>query len=102
MTLPAEQFIAKIIRHIHDKNFRGVRQAGIYSTRTRKTDLPIARALLKLEQGKHVETKDWRQRRREQNGYDPLICHHCGSELVLVKIVYKSRDGPMKEITFDN
>jgi len=102
LRLSVEEFLKRLIRHIHDKHFRAIRHAGIYSTRTRKKDLPIARACLKLEQGKQVAALNWRQRRKRQNGHDPLICHHCGSELKLVKIVYRSRDGPLKEIIFDN
>jgi hypothetical protein len=100
LTLSAEEFLKCLIRHIHDKHFRAIRHAGIYATRTRKDDLGTARSLLKLEQGKQVESQDWRQRRQQQNASDPLICHYCGSELVLVKIVYRARDGTMKEHVF--
>ena len=101
-TLSAEAFLAKLIRHIPDKHFRQIRYGGIYSTRSRKRDLSVARAALKLEQGKSPVPMTWRERRRRANGLDPLVCPRCGKELVLVKVAYRSRDGPLKERAFDN
>ena len=95
--LPTEEFLAKLVRHIPDKHFRQIRYGGIYSTRTRKRDLATARACLKLEQGKSPVPLGWRERRRRANGFDPLVCPRCGAELSLVKVAYRSRDGPLKE-----
>ena len=101
-TFSAEAFLALLIRHIPDKHYRQIRYAGCYAARNRKHDLAAARACLKLEQGKGVTPIGWRERRRRENGADPLICPRCGKELVLVKVAYRSRDGPLKERTFDN
>lgn len=101
-TFTAEAFLAQLIRHIPDKHFRQIRYGGIYSTRSRKRDLTAARACLKLEQGKSPVPLDWRERRRRENGLDPLVCPRCGNELTLMKVAYRSRDGPLKERTFDN
>lgn len=101
-TFSAEAFLALLIRHIPEKYFRAVRYGGIYATRTRKRDLETARAALKLEEGKSPIPLGWRERRRRENGLDPLICPRCGNELMLVKVAYRSRDGPLKERTFDN
>jgi hypothetical protein len=96
-TFSAEAFLALLIRHIPDKHFRQIRYGGIYSTRSRGRDLASARACLKLEQGKSPVPVTWRERRRRENGLDPLVCPRCGAELVLVKVAYRSRDGPLKE-----
>ena len=100
--LTAEAFLTRLIRHIPEKHFRQIRYGGIYSTRSRKHDLATARACLKLEQGKSPAPVDWRERRRRENGFDPLICPRCGGELVLMKVAYRSRDGPLVERAFDN
>jgi hypothetical protein len=101
ITLPVEQFIGRLIRHIHDKHYRAVRYAGIYSNRTRKTDVENARELLHEKAPPEPVVLTWRERRKRQNGYDPLECHFCKIELILVKIVYpSSRDGPMLERVF--
>ena len=101
VAMPVEEFIARLIRHIPDKNFRQIRYYGIYANRAKKDDLAKARAILKLAEGKRLEPINWRQRRRIQRGFDPLVCGYCGSELKLIKIVYKSRDGPLEEISFE-
>lgn len=96
-TLSAEAFIARLIRHIPEKGFRQIRYGGIYATRSRKRDLAAARACRKLAHGKRAEPMHWRERRRRENGRDPLVCPRCGKELVLVQVAYRSRDGPLKE-----
>lgn len=100
-TLAVEEFIARLVRHIPDKNFRQIRYYGIYANRAKTHELVKARAILKLTERKRLAIVDWRQRRKRQHGFDPLICGYCGSELRLIKIVYKSRDGPLKEILFE-
>lgn len=102
LALSVEEFLKRLVRHIHDKHFRQIRYAGMYSTRSRKRDLPLARTILGLEQGKKAESLDWRQRRTVQNGCDPLRCPQCGREMTLSKIVYRARDGTLKETVFDN
>ena len=94
VSLPVEDFIGRLIRHIPEKHFRMIRYSGIFSNRTRGRDMPIARILLKLHQGKKLSPLTWRQRRIAYQGIDPLICPHCEIELSLVEIVVRSRDGP--------
>jgi len=101
VTMPAEEFIARLARHIPDKHFRQIRYYGLYANRGKKNELAKSRIVLKLTQGKKIEPINWRQRRKLQRGFDPLICGHCGSELQLIKLVYCSRDGPIKEISFE-
>ena len=101
VTVTVEKFITRLVRHIPDKHDRYIRYGGIYANRSRRNGLAKARAILKLTQGKQLERVNWRQRRKLEHGFDPLICGHCGSELKLVKLVYKSRDGPLKEISFE-
>lgn len=100
--MTVEEFIARLIVHIHDKHFRQIRHSGMYATRTRKANLAMARGLLRQEPKEETPRTMWRDRRRTQNGYDPLICHRCGVPLTLVTVTYRSRDGPLVERTFDN
>lgn len=101
LKLPVLEFIGRLTRHIPEKNFRQIRYAGLYANRSRTHDLLVARTLLCLRQGKPIKSLDWRHRRKLQTGFDPFVCCHCGSQLKLIKIVYKSRDGPLEEINFD-
>jgi len=92
-----EQFIARLIRHIHNKHFRVIRYAEIFATRTRGRDLATARLLLKLARRSPVRECGWRERHLRESGVDPLRCPICGSEMVLVSIMCRSRDGPLTE-----
>ncbi|OGL78464.1 hypothetical protein A3J43_00630 [Candidatus Uhrbacteria bacterium RIFCSPHIGHO2_12_FULL_54_23] len=46
LRMRVEEFIARLVVHIHDKHFRQIRHYGIYATRTRKEDIALARKLL--------------------------------------------------------
>lgn len=100
LKLSVEEFLKRLIRHIHDKHFRQIRYAGIYASRVRTEAVAVARTILRLERGGEVYPMSWRERRKQQNGHDPLVCHHCGAELELVMVVYRSRDGPLEEMIF--
>lgn len=100
--VPAREFLGLLARHIPDKGFRMIRCAGICAAGTRKRDVDTARAILTQEQGITVDAPDWRKRSTLQHGLDPLRCPRGHQELVLAKVAYRSRDGPLKERTFGN
>ncbi len=102
LRMSVEAFIARLVVHIHDKHFRAIRHYGIYATRTRKEDIALARKLLNEAAKPETILLTWRQRRQRSTGYDPLICHRCNVPLTLVAVAYRSRDGPLKEWTFNN
>ena len=102
LRMSVEMFIARLVVHIHDKHFRAIRHYGFYATRTRKEDIAWARKLLHEAAKPEVIPMNWQQRRKLSTGYDPLICHRCKVPLTLVAVAYRSRDGPLKERTFDN
>lgn len=79
-TITAEEFIAKLIRHIPDKNFKMVRNYGLYSRNNKHKKLFIKRvdeykvkALKKL--------RNWRFRLIQAYKYDPLSCPKCGETM---------------------
>ena len=87
-------FLSRLIRHIHDKYYRVIRYAGIYSNRTKTRDCGIVRLLLKLREKQARPPVLWRERRIRESGDDPLECRYCSEEMVLCEIWYKPRDGP--------
>lgn len=101
VTMPVEQFMTRLVRHIPDKHFRQIRYYGLYASRGKKGNLNKAMVILRLSQKKRIAPLNWQQRRKLQRGFDPLVCGHCQSELKLVKLVYCSRDGPMQEVSFE-
>lgn len=102
LRMSVEVFIARLVVHIHEKHFRAIRHYGFYATRTRKEDIALARKLLNEAAKPEVTPMNWQERRRRSTGYDPLVCHRCNVPLTLVAVAYRSRDGPLKERTFDN
>jgi hypothetical protein len=107
LTLPINEFIKRLIRHIPEKNFRLIRYYGIYANRVRTdiTELLIPQIMalfgtaeLLYDPGKQAKT--WREMIIESTGRDPLICPNCHIELTLVSISYPTRAGPLKTVYF--
>ena len=86
-TLPVLEFIARLIRHIPDKNFKMIRYYGFLANRVRSIYLPRVRSLLKIY---YTITKkvfiSWRQMIRDTFKYDPLRCPICNSIMTLTDI----------------
>ncbi|MBI4243911.1 MAG: IS91 family transposase [Planctomycetes bacterium] len=88
MTLPVLDFIASLISHIPDKNFRNIRYYGFLANRVRGKLLPIVYKLLKMINV--VKTKiytPWRNMIKDCFNRDPLICPICKSIMKLREIV---------------
>lgn len=84
MKLPVLDFIARLISHIPDKNFRNIRYYGFLSNRLRGKLLPVIHNLLKMR--KNFKTKiytPWRQMIIDTFKYDPLKCPVCKSIMTL-------------------
>lgn len=100
MTLPVLDFIARLICHIPDKNFRNIRYYGFLSNRRRGKLLPVVYTLLQM---KNVITKkvylSWRDMIRAAYKYDPLQCPFCKTIMVLQSVVlpYDKSPGPHHE-----
>ena len=83
MTLPVLEFIARLISHIPDTNFRVIRYYGFLSNRLRGKLLPIVHSLLKTL--KFFKTKvftSWRDMLISTFNYDPLKCLVCGATML--------------------
>ena len=89
MKLPVLNFIAKLISHIPDKNFRNIRYYGFLSNRLRGKLLPIVHNLLNMK--KNFKSKiytPWRQMLINTFKYDPLKCPVCKSIMTLSYIAF--------------
>ena len=88
MTLPVLDFIARLICHIPDKNFRNIRYYGFLSNRLRGKLLPIVYKLLNSKN--LITTKvyiPWRNMIQDSFKYDPLKCPICKTFMALKGIV---------------
>jgi hypothetical protein len=88
MTLPVLEFIARLIAHIPDQNFRMIRYYGFLSTRNRGKLLPLVYKLLEM---KNVVVKKvytfWRTMIRKFFGRDPIRCPNCKTVMQLDHVV---------------
>jgi len=96
LSLPVLDFIARLISHIPDKNFRNIRYYGFLSNRNRGVLLPIVQTLLGATGNilKKVYTH-WRDMIKRNFNYDPLKCSNCGTIMISQGRVYPARDPPL-------
>lgn len=75
-TIDVMEFIARIIRHIPDRNFKTIRYYGIYSRRNKaKVD-----KILKIKRNK-IPKKSWKEKVEAGTGKNPLMCPRCEVEM---------------------
>lgn len=101
ITLPVEDFIGKIIRHIPDENFRVIRYYGLFANRVRGELLPKVFTLLGQNYAKAIErflatsSSFWRRQLELFTRLDPLICPVCFVPFELISIMYTTHyNGP--------
>lgn len=94
MSLPVEEFIKRILRHIPDKGFRIIEWFGLYAS---SVWYKVKTSLMRL--GKYVikvfKALTYRESIKKYFGYDPLICKKCGGEMLLYTINYL-KDGVLR------
>lgn len=98
MTLPVLDFIARLIMHIPDKNFRNIRYYGFLANRLRGVLLPIVLTLIGATGNilKKVYIT-WRDMIKRSFNFDPLKCPNCGTIMILQRVVFPSRGPPLIE-----
>ena len=84
MTMPVEEFIQKLIRHIPDHHFKTIRRYGIYSRRLKTMMKKVLETYqesvhkLLVNVQKALKPKTWSERITEEFGENPLKCSKCG------------------------
>lgn len=72
-TIPAIDFIKRLIRHIPEKHFKMIRYGGLYA-RHRDTDKKLHKAISKEKHHFLLSLNKWRTAICASFGYDPLLC----------------------------
>lgn len=90
------EFIHNVIKHIPDKNFKMVRYFGIHARRAKK-GVHMAMEKLGLVVKAIMKPFSWRQNVKEYTGKDPLKCEDCKGEMLLYKVVYRNKNGDLRE-----
>ena len=78
ITMPVDEFIARLIRHIPDKHFRLIRYYNWLSNRLRSKLLPIVYKLIG-QNPELIKQINWRELFIHTFGKDPLKCRTCDS-----------------------
>lgn len=87
-TATAEEFIARLIQHIPDKNFRLIRYYGFLAHRVRSKLLPIVHSLLGLPLTQAPKKPTYADMIQQNFGINPLVCVLCGAPLVLTSVYF--------------
>jgi hypothetical protein len=92
VTLPVMEFIAKVITHIHDCNFRCIRYFGFLANRVRKKLLTLVHSLLQSNTDLTRKISiSWRSMFVASFGYDPLLCPECHNTLQFSNIFFQKK-----------
>ena len=96
-TIPAMEFIQRLIRHIPEKHFKMIRYGGIYA-RHREIDSKLYRAISK---SKHHIYHSFNQRRTailSSFGYDPLVCPDCQHRMEFLELYFNHQRVSLEEM----
>jgi hypothetical protein len=106
MTVPTDEFIGRLVRHVPEKGFQVIRYYGIYAKCVKNRLSRIAQTIafmysafpMKFMPRRRSEGKNWQERIALSTGTDPLLCQNCNAPMAYVANVYKARDGPLKTV----
>lgn len=91
VTLPTEEFIKRIIRHIPDLHFKQIRYFGIFANRVKSKLCNIVLSILNKKFIPSCDILSWRRRMMNQNDVDPLACPFCKTIMQFAFAVYPIR-----------
>ena len=91
-------FITYLTNHIPERYFRVIRAYGLFSNRLRGKLLPLARKALKQNEPIKPIFTSWRERTKNREKQDPLICAACNIEMVLVFLCFTYQYAMTKKL----
>ena len=96
-TIPAMEFIRRLIRHIPEKHFKMIRYGGIYA-RHRDIDKKLYRAVSKSKHHIYRSFHQWRTAILSSFGYDPLTCPDCQHKMQFLELYYNHQRVSLEEM----
>ena len=96
-TIPAMEFIQRLIRHIPEKHFKMIRYGGIYA-RHREIDSKLYRAISKSKHHIYRSFNQWRTAILSSFGYDPLVCPDCQHRMEFLELYFKHQRVSLEEM----
>ena len=96
-TIPAMEFIQRLIRHIPEKHFKMIRYGGIYA-RHREIDSKLYRAISKSKHHIYHSFNQWRTAILSSFGYDPLVCPDCQHMMEFLELYFNHQPVSLEEM----
>ena len=96
-SIPAIDFIKRLIRHIPEKHFKMIRYGGLYA-RHRKIDQKLNRAISREKHHIFRSFNQWRTAILSAFGYDPLECPNCKHKMTFLEIYYNHQRVSLDEL----
>ena len=87
-TVPALDFITRLIVHIPEMYFKMLRYYGLYA-KHHKQEKVLFRCLSNEKRKFLSSLQDWRNSILLSFGYDPLRCSKCGTSMLVLEVFYK-------------
>ena len=96
-TIPAIDFIKRLIRHIPEKHFKMIRYGGLYA-RHREIDSKLYRVISKSKHHICRSFNQWRTAILSSFGYDPLKCPDCKHKMAFLELYYNHQRVSLEEL----
>ena len=96
-TIPAMEFIQRLISHIPEKHFKMIRYGGIYA-RHREIDSKLYRAISKSKHHIYHSFNQWRTAILSSFGYDPLVCPDCQHRMEFLELYFNHQRVSLEEM----
>ena len=96
-TIPAMEFIQRLIRHIPEKHFKMIRYGGIYA-RHREIDSKLYRAISESKHHIYHSFNQWRTAILSSFGYDPLVCPDCQHRMEFLELYFNHQRVSLEEM----
>ena len=96
-TIPAIEFIQRLIRHIPEKHFKMIRYGALYA-RHRNIDKHLNRTVSREKEAFYKTFIQWRNAILSSFGYDPFKCPKCGNIMVFLELIYNHKRVSLEEL----
>ena len=96
-TIPALDFIRRLIRHIPETHFKMIRYGGLYA-RHREIDKNLHLAISKAKRHTLRDFNKWRTAILSSFGYDPLKCPDCKHEMLFLELYFNHKRVSLEEM----
>lgn len=96
-TLPAIDFIKRLIQHIPEKNFKQIRYYGLYArdySEKKKLNLAISKEKRKIL----LSFNEWRSSILTSFGYDPIKCPCCGKTMSFLELYFNHQRVSLNDL----